>query len=266
MAILRVMSSTANLPDPWAPAVPPSMAELPYDDGEPMESEKHRDQMYLLVESLRLHLGEDPSVFVGGNMGIYYTTLQAVKNEFRAPDFFVVLDAQPRAEPRLSWVVWEEERAPDLVIELLSPGTEATDRGRKMTIYARALKVQEYYLFDPHDLRLEAYVLVDGKYEARPSLPDGSVAADGLGLRLRVAEGRYGNRVDRWLRWALPDGTLLPTGQELAQAERQRAETERQRAETERLRADAERQRAEAERLRADRLAAKLRAAGIEPE
>lgn len=253
------MSSTSNLPDPWIPAVPPTMAELPYDDGEPMESKKHRDQVNLLIDTLRLHLGDDSSVYVGGNMGLYYTTLQAVKNEFRAPDFFVVLDAQPRAEPRLSWVVWEEERAPDLVIELLSPGTEAADRGRKMTIYARALKVQEYFLFDPHDLRLEGYTLVGDKYEPRAVLPDGSLAAEGLGLRLRVVEGRHAGRVDRWLRWTRPGGEVLPTGQELAEAEKQRAEAEAQRAE-------AEKQHAEAEKQRADRLAAQLRAAGMEPE
>jgi hypothetical protein len=51
-----------------------------------------------------------------------------------------------------------------------------------------------------------------------------------------------------------------------AEAERERAEAERERAEAERERAEAERERAEAERERAERLAAKLRALGIDPD
>ncbi|NCQ87192.1 MAG: Uma2 family endonuclease, partial [Microcystis aeruginosa W13-18] len=46
-----------------------------------------------------------------------------------------------------------------------------------------------------------------------------------------------------WLRWATPEGQLLPTTEELAEQEKQRAEQERQRAE---------------------RLAAKLRSLGVE--
>ncbi|MCX7938354.1 MAG: hypothetical protein N2545_02805 [Thermoflexales bacterium] len=71
-------------------------------------------------------------------------------------------------------------------------------------------------------------------------------------LGVTLWRGTYEEREDTWLRWCDRDGVLIPTGVE-------RAETERQRAE-------AERQRAEAERARAERLAAKLRAAGIDPE
>ena len=56
--------------------------------------------------------------------------------------------------------------APDLCIEILSPSTEATDRGRKMQMFAR-YGVPEYWIVDPVQevievLRLEAgsYVLV----------------------------------------------------------------------------------------------------------
>ena len=60
-----------------------------------------------------------------------------------------------------------------------------------------------------------------------------------------------------------PDGQPFVTHQELMRAH---AEAERQRAEAERQRAEAERQRAEAERQRADRLAARLRELGVDPE
>jgi regulator of protease activity HflC (stomatin/prohibitin superfamily) len=55
-----------------------------------------------------------------------------------------------------------------------------------------------------------------------------------------------------WLRWCDQEGNVIPTGAELAEAERARAE--------------AEQRRAEAERARAERLAARLRALGIDPD
>jgi len=55
-----------------------------------------------------------------------------------------------------------------------------------------------------------------------------------------------------WLRWATPDGTLIPTGAESARAARSEA--------------DAARNEADAARTRADRMAARLRALGIDPD
>ncbi len=241
------MSNPAAARDPGVPELPPTMAELPWEDDTPMDSPRHRQQMNLLCETLRLHFHDRPDIYIGADMGVYYSTLQARTRDFRAPDFFVVLDAQPREEERLSWVVWEEERAPSLVIELLSESTEAEDRGRKMTIYARAMHVREYFLYDPQDQRLEGYKLDPDTMAYRAAEPDsrGEYRSDLLDLRLVRAEGRFQGVGGTWLRWARPDGTILRTGEETADAERQRAETER---------------------LRADRLAAKLRAAGIEPE
>jgi Uma2 family endonuclease len=48
--------------------------------------------------------------------------------------------------------------APDLVIEILSPGTSANDRGRKMRMFAR-FGVQEYWIADPAADVIEVYVL-----------------------------------------------------------------------------------------------------------
>ncbi len=81
-------------------------------------------------------------------MFVYFSELQAKKNDFRGPDVFVVLDTVRRE--RKSWVVWGENgRTPDVVIELLSPSTEAVDRGEKMRVYSKLLRVTHYYLFDP---------------------------------------------------------------------------------------------------------------------
>jgi Uma2 family endonuclease len=52
---------------------------------------------------------------------------------------------------------------PDLVVEVLSPGTRRTDRGPKMLEYARA-GVSEYWLVDPETCTIEVYTLDEGVY------------------------------------------------------------------------------------------------------
>lgn len=81
--------------DPLAPAPPPTQEELPWDDGEPMETPKHREQMILLIHPLLRWFADRDDVYVGGNMALYYSDLQARNQDFKAPDFFVVLDAPP---------------------------------------------------------------------------------------------------------------------------------------------------------------------------
>ena len=221
-----------------------------------MESPKHRAQMNLLIDTLRYALGHPRDVYIGGNMGLYYSELQARSNDVRAPDFFVVLHAV-EDRVRKSWVVWQEDgRRPDLVIELLSPSTEATDRGRKMQIYA-GLGVTEYILYDVDDERLELYRLELGRYVRVPNDPDGGVSSRVLNLRLGAADSLYLSGRDRYLRWRTLDGAVVPTGEE-------RALTEAARAEAERSRAEAEKSRAEAAEARVAELAAKLRALGLD--
>jgi Uma2 family endonuclease len=55
------------------------------------------------------------------------------------------------------------ELAPDWVCEVLSAGTEAKDRGRKMPIYARE-RVSHLWLLNPIERFLEAYRLEHGQW------------------------------------------------------------------------------------------------------
>ena len=77
--------------------------------------------------------------------------------------------------------------APDLAVEVLSRGTEARDRGRKMQLLAR-FGVPEYWIVDPVKNTLEIYVLRGPAYERvvahdehqrveSPTLPDLSFPA-----------------------------------------------------------------------------------------
>ena len=272
--------------------MPPTEDELPYEDGEPMESTKHHLQMTLLIQTLEQYyhtLGRD-DVAVHGNMGIYFSLEQARKQNFRAPDFFVVLGAKER-RLRKSWVIWQEERVPNLVIELLSESTKAADRGVKKQIYQDVMRVPEYILHDVVGNTFEAFRLHAPQnghsqpyYEpidlGNDPLRNPVFFSEQLRLELVLWEGEFEYYWDVWLRWRNPKtGEILPTSREIAQGEyrraeqernraeqeRNRAEQERNRAEQERNRAEQEKNRAEQERERAERLAEKLRALGIDP-
>jgi Uma2 family endonuclease len=223
--------------------IPPTQDELPYDDGIPMETPRHAAQMRLLIESLELHWSDRQDFFVGGNMFVYFSLRQARNQDFRGPDFFVVLGV-PRKE-RKSWVVWEEGKSLNLVIELISESTATRDKGEKKQIYQDQLRVPEYVWFDPFTTELAGFTAHNGFYE--PIEPDdrGRLTSEQLKLTLNLWEGTYQSITARWLRWETPEGILLPTAQEVAEQERQRAEQERQRA---------------------NRLAERLKAMGLDPD
>jgi Uma2 family endonuclease len=52
--------------------------------------------------------------------------------------------------------------APDLAVEILSPGTSRNDRGRKLRLFERH-RVQEYWLVDPNEPSVEVYRLSDAR-------------------------------------------------------------------------------------------------------
>ena len=48
-------------------------------------------------------------------------------------------------------------RSPTLVVEVLSPSTQAYDRSQKFALYRRLASLQEYLLIDPESRRVEAF-------------------------------------------------------------------------------------------------------------
>ena len=71
--------------------LPPTQDDLPYDDGVPMESARHKAQMDLLINPIIPWLAKREDGYVGGNMFIYYSLAQLKNEDFRGPDFFAVL-------------------------------------------------------------------------------------------------------------------------------------------------------------------------------
>jgi Uma2 family endonuclease len=249
------------------PKRPPTSDRLVVDDGEPMESGRHVQQMIVLIQSLEFAWSGRQDFYVGGNMFFYFSETQTRKNDFRGPDVFVVMNTTRRE--RLAWVVWEEDgQVPDVVIELLSDSTEHVDRGEKMRVYAR-LKIGEYFLFHPFTAVFEGYELdvLHGGYVKKSPDGHGRLRCERLGLSLAPVSSTLSAVEAPWLRWHDASGHVLPMPIEtaLVHAERAHVEAERANAETERANAEAERANAEAERAnaeaeRANRLEAELAA------
>lgn len=232
-------------------ALPPNQDELLCDDGIPMKTHRHKLQMDLLVDPLIAWLVlEQGRGFVGGNMFVYFSPSQVRNQDYRGPDVFVVLDV-PVGE-RKSWVVWEEEKGPDMVIELLSDSTAERDKGEKKQIYQSQLRTPEYFGFDPFNpIDLAGFSLQRGVYEPIQPDSDGNLVSQQIELMLTRWRGSFKGVETTWLHWSTLDGVLLLTAQEQAALVQQQADDERHRAEN--------------ERQRAERLAARLKELGIDP-
>ena len=94
--------------------------------------------------------------------------------------FDVILDPRTTVVPDLVFVVRDRlaivaergvEAAPDLLVEVLSPGTARRDRVRKLNAYARH-SVRHYWLVDPEVKTLEAFELVEDAYRLAAAVGD----------------------------------------------------------------------------------------------
>jgi Uma2 family endonuclease len=215
----------------------------------PLESDLHRDQIDLLIRLLRWCWQQRHDFYVSGNLTVYYSPQQRKSEDFRGPDFFVVLNTEDK--PRKSWVIWEENgKYPNVIVELLSNSTAATDRGLKKQIYQDIFRTPEYFWFDPQSLELAGFELIRGTYFPLQPNQQGWLWSEQLELYLGIYEQK--------LRFFNREGQLVPTPEEAAIAEQQRANQEQQRAEQEQQRANQERQRAEQEQQRAEEAEALL--------
>jgi Uma2 family endonuclease len=211
-------------------ALPPRAFELPHDSNATMESQRHKVQRELLIDTLLPWLDQRKDGYVGGNMFVYYSLAQVRNRNLKGPDFFAVLDV-PKGE-RLGWLVWEEGKAPDIVIELISNGTVAADKYEKKLVYQCQMRVPEYFWFDPFNSSdLAGFSWQYQTYQPIHPNSQGQLISQVLGLALVKWQGDYkGINNITWLRWATLDGQLLPSCEEIVKQEKQRAEQEKQRA------------------------------------
>lgn len=119
--------------------------DYPTSDGEPMgETDLHRDLMIDLIEALKGHFDSRPDIYVSGNILMFYE--EGNRYAHLSPDVLIALDV-PQGS-RESYKIWEEKKAPDLVVEVTSESTRMRDIGVKKGVY-EAIGIHEYVLFDP---------------------------------------------------------------------------------------------------------------------
>jgi Uma2 family endonuclease len=157
--------------------------DYPTGDGKPM-AELHLLLMFDIVQMLRDYLAGRPDVYVGGNLLLFYQ--KGNRRKHVAPDIFVSLGVA-KEPPRDNYLVWEERKGPDLVIEITSKSTKREDEKKKFLIYRDILKVTEYFRFDPTEdylnPPLQGFRLALGDYVPIESVA-GRLHSEVLGLLL----------------------------------------------------------------------------------
>ena len=260
---MNAMLNPAQLRPPWEAQmaviradVRRKMQDLVTEDDTPVDNILSEKQQRLLTEPLYggwtgpedSTPGHRPFLALA-NVGLFC----ALREPPLVPDVMLALDipglGQDLSEKQnRSYFIWEQGRPPAVVIEIVSKREGGEDR-EKLHKYA-TMGVGYYVIFDPwrqlSKRVLRIYQLAGGGYIEQAS---GQLADVGLGVTLW--HGEYEGEYQQWLRWVDRNGQLIPTNAERARDAEQRAETAEQRIET-------------AEQ-RAERLAAQLRALGVEP-
>ncbi len=207
---------------PPPPTRPTANHDYPTGPGRPRaETDSHRALVDGLRQTLEAHFTGDPFVTVAARLLVFY--VPGDRRRHVLPDLMVVRGVARRDRP--NYLVWEEGKGPDVVLEVTTPATRAEDTEEKFRLYRDVLLVPEYYLFDPDgdtlDPPLQGYLLQNGGYQPVEAA-GGRLASAALGLELAADGGRlrfYDAAAGKW----------LPTPEELAAkaaADRERAELE----------------------------------------
>ena len=231
----------------------PDHTQLPDEDGTFVKNFQEHPQSILLTDSIWPILQQrhpDEQFCVGQDSGIYWRLAEPPERGAVSPDWFYVPGVPPTldGQARRSYVLWQEYVAPLIVLEFVSgSGSEERDRTPltgKFWVYEHVIRPAFYGIYQVRLARVELYHLIEDAYQLLPANARGHYPVAPLGVELGIWQGQYKNLELPWLRWWDAEGNLLLTGEERAEQEWQRAEQEWQRAE---------------------RLAAQLRALGIEP-
>lgn len=175
-------------------------------------------------------------IYLAGEMPVHYPGARVF-----APDFFAVVDVEDPGDDewRRAWVVADEGRGLDLVLEVLFAGDPRKDLVRNVARYAD-LQIQEYFVYDRLNMRLHGFRLPWAAATTYQSIParGGYLASRVLGLDLSIQDGHL--RFYHGGAMVPETRDLLDRANALVDALEQKAEAEAQRAEAEAQRADQE--------------------------
>jgi Uma2 family endonuclease len=166
----------------------------PDSDGKPMAD--NTKQFELIVEikkGLDLLYINNPNIFIAGDL--FWYPIQGQSKIVTAPDVMVVF-GRPKAD-RGSYRQWEEDNiAPQVVFEILSPRSDRLEMSKKLLFFDRH-QVEEYYLYDPETNLLDIWIRTSQGLE--PIAQPDNWTSPRLGISFGTTTGR--------LQLYKPDGT-----------------------------------------------------------
>jgi Uma2 family endonuclease len=230
----------------WEPL--PANFVLPDD---PVENTQQPSLAAALTDALGAAGYIQPEMLIASNLGLVATVNKKIV--VKAPDWFYVPQVHPLPEGviRRSYTPNTDGANVAIAMEFLSEAEggelslRATPPYGKFYFYERILQVPTYVTYDPYEVSLEVRYLQDGGYVLHSANAQGRVWIPQLEMYLGIWFGERLGQTMNWLRWWDNSGNLLLWSSEQAQQERHRAQQEHQRAE---------------------RLVAKLRELGVDPD
>ena len=210
----------------------PTMEELPYKDGKPVDSEI-QDLIADLLQSILAYIWANRNDwFFGINMRWYYSP----DEKAITPHGFLSVGVEriKGENLRFSYVTWEENRVvPSLAIEVVSktPRGEYKEKKRKYAQYG----ILYYIIYAPARVGKQKLILYrlnrERKYELQEDNP---LWMPEILLGIGTEVGTFQGITREWLYWYDQQGNRYPTIEEVQQQERQarqQAEARRQQAE-----------------------------------
>ncbi|MGK7877931.1 MAG: Uma2 family endonuclease [Xenococcaceae cyanobacterium] len=188
----------------------PSAEDLPDSDDTPVDNELQDLIPGLLKAILALIWSERMDWFFGVDMGIYYDPDEPAV----VPDGFLSVGV-PRIideDLRLSYVLWEEQKVPILILEVVSQKRRG-EYTKKKQFYAQ-MGVLYYVIYNPLRKRkpcLEVYQLENGEYILQSGEP---VWLADLKLGIGRDRGTYQGIIREWLYWYDEQGNRYRTPEE----------------------------------------------------
>jgi Uma2 family endonuclease len=230
------MEMRSASPPQFQPPLPPdqtlpTMYDLPSENPEEsgLLDEFHDLQPQILSATLRLTDYAKSDIFTGTDLNLYYDVRHP--QWYKRPDWFLALGVERLyrgTDLRSSYVVWQEGVSPFVVVELLSPGTETEDLGdqaelleieaaetgvkppRKWEVYEQILRVPYYIVFSRYTNQLRFFQLVGGRYQEQTlDAQQPQIWIPELALGIGLWHGSYEGIERLWLRWYDDRGWIL---------------------------------------------------------
>jgi len=164
------------------------------------EGRPHKKAKSRAIDMLGLHFrAMGKRIYLAEEMAVLYPGTAAF-----TPDVMAVLDVEePEDDQRMAWVVTDEGKGLDWVLEVLWAGDRKKDLVDNVERYA-ALGIPEYFIYDQRQQRILGYRLSAGTKQYQPILAQGGLYRSNiLGLDLAI--------VDRSLRFYQGTAELYDT-------------------------------------------------------